>query len=226
MYDSSLLSKKDARLAGLFYLLHIAAIMYAVIFVSFKLGISGTDGMANNIIPNELLFRTGIAIRILGVIATMLLSLTLYRLLKPVNNPQALLMLSVTLLSIPFQFFAEVFNLSSLMIAKSELLKSIDSAQRHEFTVLFLNLYNNTVSAGQIFWGLWLLPFGLLALKGRLLPKILCVLLIAASACYFIDYLTFLFAPIYRSVTVLALFAGLACEFATMLYLLAKRWIH
>ncbi|MDE3247028.1 MAG: DUF4386 domain-containing protein [Bacteroidota bacterium] len=222
MDNSPLLLKKDARLAGFLYLLHIVAIVYGVIFISTKFGISGTDGMANNIISNELLFRTGIASRILGVITTLLLSLTLYRLLKLVNSTQALLMLTLAVLSVPFQLFAEVFNISSLMIAKGELFKSIGNQQRHELTVLFLHLYNNIVSAGQIFWGLWLLPFGLLALKGRLLPKFLCVLLIAGSACYFIDYLAFLFSPACRSITVLALLAGFACEIATMVYLLKK----
>lgn len=224
MYDSSIFLKKDAKQAGLLYLLHMAAVIYGVFFISFILGISGTDGMADSIISNERLFRTGIASRILGALAMLFLSLKLYRLLKDINIPYAQLMLALALLSVPFQFFAELFNITSLMLAKGELMKSIDSPQRHELSNLFLNLYNNTVSVGQLFWGLWLLPFGLLAQKYMLLPRVLCRLLVAGSVCYLVDYIAFLFSPGYRSFTVLALFFGFACELYLMLFLLFIGW--
>lgn len=116
--DNSIFTlKKGARLAGLFYLLHIVTIFYGVIFVSSKLGISGTDEMANNIIANEFLFRTGIVSRIFSFLPTLLLAFTLYQLLKNVNIQQAKFMFALILISIPFQFVAEVFNITSLMIA-------------------------------------------------------------------------------------------------------------
>jgi Domain of unknown function (DUF4386) len=221
--DNSIFSlKKDARLAGLFYLLHIATIIYGVIFVSSKLGISGTDEMANNILANEFLFRTGIVSRISGLIPTLLLAFALYRLLENVNIRQAKFMFALILISIPFQFIAEVFNISSLMIAKGELLKSLDSQQRHDFTVLFINIYNNTVSISQMFWGLWLFPLSLLIYKSKFLPRLFGVILFLGGVCYLIDYTTFLFFPIYRSVTVIALLVGFICEISIMFWLIIK----
>jgi hypothetical protein len=222
MDNSTFSLKKDARLAGLFYLLHIVAIIYGVIFVSSKIGISGTDEMANKILANELLFRTGIVSRIFSLIPTLLLAFTLYRLLEKVNIRQAKFMFALILISIPFQFIAEVFNITSLMIAKGGLLKSIDSQQRHDFTVLFINIYNNMVSIAQMFWGLWLFPFGLLIYKSKFLPRIFGVILLLGGVGYLIDYTTFLFFPIYRSVTVIALLLGFISEISIMLWLIIK----
>lgn len=219
--DNSILSlKKEGRLAGIFYLLHIVLIIYGVIFVSSKLGISGTDEMANNILTNQLLFRTGIASRILSIIPTLLLASLLFRLFEKVNNPQAKLMFTLISISIPFQFIAEVFNITSLMIAKGELLKSIDILQRHDFTVLFINIYNNVVSIGQIFWGLWLLLFGLLVYKSKFIPLIFGIILFLGGVGYLVDYIAFLFFPNYRSITVFAMLLGLISEITIMLWLL------
>ncbi len=219
--DNSILSlKKDAKLAGLFYLLHIVTIIYGVIFVSSRLGISGTDEMANNIVANEFLFRTGVITRLVSLIPTLLLALALYRLFKNVNIRQAKFMFAILLISIPFQFIAEVFNITSLMIAKGELLKSTNPQLRHDFTVLFVNIYNNVVSISQMFWGLWLFPFALLIYKSKLIPRPFGVLLFMGGMGYLFDYLTFLFFPFYRSVTVIALLLGFVSEISIMLWLI------
>lgn len=218
--------RKDARSAGLFYLLHILLIIYGVIFVSLKLGISGTDEMANKILSNEFLFRTGIFSRILSVIPTLLLASALYKLLEKVNIKQARFMFTLIIISIPFQFIAEVFNITSLMIAKGELLKSSTSQQRHEFIVLFINIYNNVVSIAEIFRGLWLFPFGLLIYNSKFFPRILGLLLFAGGIGYLIDYTTFLFSPMYRSVTVIGLLMGFICEILIMLWLIIKGVKH
>ncbi|MBK6979186.1 MAG: DUF4386 domain-containing protein [Cytophagaceae bacterium] len=168
-------------------------IIYGVFFVSFKLGISGTKEMAENIIANEFLFRTGIVSRIISMIPTLLMALFLYRILKNVSIQQARFMFSLILISIPFQFVAEVFNLTSLMIAKEELLKSIDSTQRIDFSILFINIYNNMVSIGQMFWGLWLFPLGLLIYKSKFILQFFGTILFLGGVGYLIDYVFFSF---------------------------------
>ncbi|MBK9933059.1 MAG: DUF4386 domain-containing protein [Cytophagaceae bacterium] len=222
MDNSTKTLEKEARLAGFFYLLHILLIIYGVFFVSFKLGISGTKEMAENIIANEFLFRTGIVSRIISMIPTLLMALFLYRILKNVSIQQARFMFSLILISIPFQFVAEVFNLTSLMIAKEELLKSIDSTQRIDFSILFINIYNNMVSIGQMFWGLWLFPLGLLIYKSKFILQFFGTILFLGGVGYLIDYVSFLFFPDFRSVTVIALLMGLVSEISIMLWLLLK----
>lgn len=214
--------RKDARTAGFFYFLHVVLIVYGVIFVSAKIGISGTDGMANKILANEFLFRTGIFARLLSLIPSLLLAFLLYRLLEKVDGFQARLLFTLIIISVPFQFIAEVFNLTSLMIAKGDLLRSTGLLQRHDIIVLLINIYNNIVSIAQIFWGLWLFPFGLLIYKSKFIPRIFGAILFLGGLGYLVDFMTFLLLPNYRSVTVFALLLGFISEITIMLWLLLQ----
>lgn len=82
MDNSTFPLKKDLRTAGLFYLAHIALVIYGVVFVSTRIGISGTSQMAGNIPANEFLFRTGIVSRLASMVSSLFLAFALYRILK------------------------------------------------------------------------------------------------------------------------------------------------
>jgi hypothetical protein len=80
------------------------------------------------------------------------------------------------------------------------------------------------VLAVEIFWGLWLLPFGLLVIRSHFLPRVLGILLIIAGVAYVAHSLiTLLLAGqrfvLYERVTMLARAAG---EFPIMFWLLIK----
>jgi len=49
---------------------------------------------------------------------------------------------------------------------------------REAFTLLFIRLHHQLDLANAIFWGLWLLPLGLLIYRSRFLPRFLGVWLI------------------------------------------------
>jgi hypothetical protein len=222
MENSTFPHKKDARTAGFFYFLHVVLVVYGVIFISSKIGISGTDEMSITIPAHEFLFRTGVVARLLSLIPTLLLAFSLYRLLEKVNDFQAKFLFTLMIISVPFQFIAEAFNLTSLMIVKGELLRSMSLSQKHDLTVLFVNIYNNIVSVGQVFWGLWLFPFGLLFYQSKFIPRIFGVILFFGGTGYLVDYTAFLLTPNYRSVTVFALLLGFLCEIAIMFWLLLR----
>jgi hypothetical protein len=78
--------------------------------------------------------------------------------------------------------------------------------------------------AVEIFWGLWLVPFGLLVRKSRFLPRVLGILLVIAGAAYVAHSAISLLLGgarfvLYERVTMLARAAG---EFPIMLWLLIK----
>lgn len=220
MDHSTQLQPTRLRYAGYGYLIHMILMLYGVVFVSAKIGISGTDVMSGNILAEEFIFRTGIISRIASLIPTLFLAVILYQIFSPINVFYARLASVTMLISIPFQFIAEVFNITALMIAKGELLSSMSPLPRHEFSILFLNVYNHTVSIGQVFWGLWLLPFGVLIQRSKLLPKAIGYLAIIGGSGYLIDYVAFLTNPDLRSVTVGALVLGLLVEVIIMLGLI------
>jgi hypothetical protein len=86
MDNPLLLQRRDTRTAGFYYLLHILLILYGVFFVSIKLGISGTEKMAGNILANEFLFRSGIICRLFCMVPTLFLAFALYRIFAEIKQ--------------------------------------------------------------------------------------------------------------------------------------------
>jgi len=76
--------------------------------------------------------------------------------------------------------------------------------------------------AAVIFWGLWLLPLGLLIFKSGFIPKIIGILLLAACVGNLIDFGMFFFAPPEISEVVLPVvyIVGMLGEFGLVLWLL------
>ncbi len=58
-----------------------------------------------------------------------------------------------------------------------------------------MDAYDNRVFVSEIFWGLWLLPFGYLVFKSGFLPKTLGVLLMLGCFSYLIDFFGRLLFP-------------------------------
>jgi Domain of unknown function (DUF4386) len=224
MDNSAFSLKKTARLAGIFYLLNVVISIYGMVYVSSKISMSGNSAdIVSNIIENEFVFRSGILARVINSIPWLLLALTLYHLLRQVNGFQARLMFALMTLSIPIGFIAEAFNISGLMIAKSELLKSMGIMERKEYAVLFFNIYNYIISISQIFWGLWLLPFGFLIYKSQFIPGLFGVLLFLGGAGYITECITFIIFPIYKpSVSPYTMIFGSVGEISMMLWFLIK----
>ena len=56
--------------------------------------------------------------------------------------------------------------------------------------MLFLDMRRSGILVNQIFWGLWLVPLGLLVFSSRFLPKLLGPLLVIAGVGYLSDSAT------------------------------------
>jgi hypothetical protein len=171
------LSKK-ARLAGLLYVLTSLLGIVRLMYIPKTLIVSGdATATANNIAAHELLFRFGIAADLLGGVMWLFVALTLYRLLKDVDQQLAQLMVILSGLMITPIFFLNTLNdAATLLFATgSSFLSVFDKPQRDAFATLFLRLHHQGILANEIFWGLWLLPFGLLVYRSRFLPRVLGV---------------------------------------------------
>lgn len=178
---------------------------------------------ANNILSNEFLFRTGIIGDIISNTIFVFLVLVLYRLFKQVNEHQAKLMVAFVSVQIPAVFIMEAFNITSLMIFKGEILKTFELSQRQDLAMLFLKINDYGSLPLEMFWGLWLIPFGLLVYKSGFIPRILGILLIIAGLAYMIDSFISLLFPSYSAFvnqpTLLFVAIG---EISIMLWLLIK----
>ncbi len=192
--------KKTARIAGLLYVFLIITGIYGIFYVSPKI-IVGDDPIttAKNILFNRFLFQTGIINSIIGNTIWVFLVLTLYRLFKQVSERQAKLMVVLVLVQIPVVFIAGAFNITSLMIFKGEILKTFELNQRRDLAMLFFKINDYTSLLLETFWGLWLLPFGLLVYQSGFIPRILGVFLLLNGIAYIIHSLLSLLFPDYSA---------------------------
>ena len=86
--------------------------------------------------------------------------------------------------------------------------------------MLFLRLHDHGVLANEIFWGLWLIPFGMLVYKSRFLPRILGAWLVLNAIPYLATSLAGYLAPQYAARVWNNLFPLSWGEGAIMLWLL------
>jgi hypothetical protein len=216
---------KTARIAGLWYLLMAVFYSFSMIYVDAKFYVSG-DAVAtiNNIMASEGVFRLGFVSCLAGHICFLLLANTLYKLFKPVNSDLARQMVIFIIVGVSVAFLNKLFQFAPLLLLKGAgYLSAFETSQLHALAMAFLNIHKHGEMIAVIFWGLWLLPLGLLILKSDLMPKALGVLLISACICYLIDFFVFFFLPGYIGATdsVLSIVEAVA-EVAFILWLLIK----
>ena len=223
MEETTTSLKKTARLAGLLYLILDILGFYGIMYVPSKIMVWG-DAVttANNILANEFLFRTGIVSFLICNIIWVFFVLILYRLFKQVNEHQAKLMVVLMIVTVSIAFVIEIFNITSIMILKGEVMKAAEPGLRLDMAVLFLNIHRYGMAIFEIL-GLWFIPFGLLVYKSGFIPWIFGVLLIIGGIGYMIEGFAFLLFPSYHSIILkyIGVSYGVG-ELSIMLWLLIK----
>lgn len=216
--------KKTARLAGLLYLIWVITGIYSLMYVPSQTIVQGDAvATASKIIANEFLFRTVIINDIISSILWVFIGLTLYRLFKHVNELQAKLLVTLVIVQIPAVFIMEAFNITSLMLFKDEILKTFEINQRQDLAMLFLKINDYGRIALEMFWGLWLLPFGMLVYKSGFIPRLLGIFLIINGIAFIIHFFSHVLFPHYQAIVYqFATPFWVLGEISIMLWLLIK----
>jgi uncharacterized protein DUF4386 len=194
------LSKK-ARIAGLLYIMSSAVGFLRLLYLPGKLIVDGNAAATTaNILSHEMLFRYGMLSYLLCSVLWIFVTLALYRLLKDVDHNLAVLMVILGGLMVTPLFFANAANdAAALLFARgADFLSVFDKPQREAFVMLFLNLHHQIDLANGIFWGVWLIPFGLLVYRSRFLPRILGAWLILGCFGYLAFSFTGILYPTYE----------------------------
>jgi hypothetical protein len=146
--------------------------------------------------------RWGLASEYFHQVVVIFLVLALYRLFKPVNEGLAKqLVILGALVSVPIMFANTLNSLAALyLVGGPATLSAFTQSQLDALAYLFLHLHGKGISVASIFWGLWLLPFGLLAIRSGFIPAILGYLLLLAGAAYLASAFATLILPAYASV--------------------------
>lgn len=188
--------KKTARIAGVWYLILGITYGFSWMYISNIIVPGNAVLTTNNIVSSQSQYLIAIIGNIIGQISFIFLVLALYRLLKQIDQTQAMLMLTLVLVSVPIMFTNILLQMGALMVSSStDYLKVFSADQLSALAMLFLNLFRQGSHLVTIFWGLWLFPFGYLAIKSGFIPRIVGILLIISGFSYLIDSLIFLFIP-------------------------------
>ena len=192
-------TKKQARLAGLLYLSASIIGFFGLIYVP-KLIVPGdATATANHLRDSETIFRLGIASELTGFTIFIFVVLALYRLFKGVNEKHALAMAILLLVSIPISLFNVLNDIAALtLVSGADFLSAFEKGQLDALAYLFLRLHSQGFVVAQIFWGLWLFPFGILIIRSSFIPRVLGYLLFIAAFGHLANSFTSLVLPSYR----------------------------
>lgn len=215
---------KAARVAGTVYLSMVLVAPFAMLYVPGKLIVRDNAGVtADNILAHETLFRLSIFGDLIGHVIFICLGVALYRLLSSVNKTWALLMVGFVWVSAAVGFLNTLNHLAAVIFFRGgEFLSVFDKPQRDALAYFFLRLNSQGTFANEIFWGLWLFPFGLLVFRSGFLPRFLGVWLII-SCCFWVALSVIaLFFPAYYDTAFRWSQPALFSELAIMLWFLIK----
>src|SRR5574341_626538 len=184
-----------ARVAGILYL-SLVPLGFFGMYASDAVVVSGdAAATAGKILASEPVFRLGNMSALLVQVVNIFVALALYRLLKPVNNNMASLMVIFILLGAPIAMFNELNQFAALfLLHDAGTLAQFTTGQLQSLITMMLDLHKLGISIASIFWGLWLFPMGYLVFQSGFLPRILGVLLIIGCMGYLVDsFAAFLF---------------------------------
>ena len=188
---------KAARIAGAVYLSMVLTGPFSLIYVPGKLIVRGdATATATNVLNHEPLFRLWIIGDLWTHIIFICLGVTLYRLLSSVSKPWAVAMLGFVLVSAAVGFLNTLNNIAAFILFRgADFLNVFEQAQRNALGMFFLRLHSQGNFINEIFWGLWLFPFGLLVFRSGFLPRIIGVWLMINCIAWLILSPMALFAP-------------------------------
>jgi len=190
--------QRRARTAGLLYLLMGIIAPIGLIIVPKALMVPGdAAATAEKVRASLWLLRLGIASDLVHQVLGIFLVLQLYRLFKPVSELLAQQMLILgALVSVPIVFLNSVNQMAALTLVRGPAFLSVfDRSQADALAYLFLRLHSQGINVASIFWGLWLIPFGLLVVRSGWFPRVLGYLLLLAGSAYFVDAFVTILLP-------------------------------
>ncbi len=151
---------------------------------------------AGNVLANLGLVRMSVAAHLLDAVFFVLTAMALYVLLQHVHKSMARAMLVFVIVAVGIISLNAVFQFEALQVATgAAYATAFGAAGANALVLLLLDIQHYGTLAAQVFFGLWLAPLGYLAYKSGLFPKLLGVVLIAATVCYLVDLFAAFLVP-------------------------------
>ena len=216
--------KQTARTAGWLYLAVAVTGGFSMLYVPSLIVAGDAAATLRNIAASEGMFRLGLVCGLACQALFVFLGLALYRLLAEVDRARARLMVGLVITGAAVAFLNMLNQVPALVvISGAPYLEAFDLAQRQALAMFFLGLQAEGIVLAKVFFGLWLIPLGLLVVRSGFLPKVIGYLLIVGGAGYVVDVLVHFLAPsLAPTVTPIATAPSGIAEVSLILWLLLK----
>jgi hypothetical protein len=213
--------KRTARIAGLWYLCFSLGPFYLLYVPSQTVVHDDAAATAARVLSHQTLFRWGMLSETLGAVIFIGLSLALYRLFEDVNRHRARQLVALVLVSSALVMVAVVFNAAALYAFRGgNALAAFDSHTREAVGMVLIQMHTQANGINQMFWGLWLLPFGALVLSSRFLPRWIGYWLLLDGVAWMVVSAAWFLAPDYVDALFRYFQPVFLAELAAMLWLL------
>jgi hypothetical protein len=215
--------KRLARIAGVLYVVNGIVAGFAFGYVLTKVYVPGNAATtAANVVASSGLVRAGVVADLFQATEWVFLAMTLYILLKHVHLSAARAMVVLVGVGAAITCLNDVFQFESVRVATdASYAAALGTAGSNALVQLLLEIHHYGFLVAQIFFGLWLVPFGYLAYKSAMFPKALGVMLVIGGACYIVGLLAvFLIPDGGEKINTFVTLPSAIAEVAMVLYLL------
>jgi Domain of unknown function (DUF4386) len=153
---------------------------------------------AARVLGHETLYRWGMIAETLGAVIFIGLGLALYRLFEDVHRHRARQLVALVLVSSALGLVTVLFNAAALLVFRGgDAFVAFDGGTREAIGMLLIRMHGQANGINQMFWGLWLLPFGSLVVSSRFLPRWLGYWLLLDGVAWVVVSMTWFLAPNY-----------------------------
>lgn len=191
--------RQTARLAGALYAAMALVSALDLVYFPGRFVVQG-DAVATaaRIASAPLLYRLWTATDLIAAVCSIYLAMALYHLFKDVDSDQARVLVAMVLVQVPMWFALTLTQLAPRVLLNGSSYWSVfDQAQLDALALGSLGLFSRGVGAVSAYWGLWLLPLGLLVYRSGFIPRLLGVFVIVAGCSYLVGAATYFVFPAY-----------------------------
>lgn len=190
---------RTARSIGLLYLITMLPAPLNLVYLPSHFLVSGdAAATAQRIASAEMVYRLCVLAGLWSSVLFIFLAFSLSNLFRNVDRKQARLLVGLVLVSSAIALVNLINDLAPLvLLSGADYFAAFSKPQLDALVMGFLRLRGIGLGINSVFWGLWLLPFGLLVMKSGFMPRWIGVLLVIGCVGYLIQALTAVLWPAY-----------------------------
>ena len=229
--ETSVPLRSQARRAGLLYAIPGLTVPFALLYVPRAIFVSGDPtATADRIRAARGIVELGIVAELVNCSLMVIALLAFYRLFRRVSEPLAAAMVGLFLVSVPLQLANLLTSLAALtMSSGTPTLAAFSKDQLDALAYTLVGLHARGIQLAQIYWGLWLIPYGVVVKRSGFIPAWLGLPLMVAGVAYVANSVTALFFPEYARVLSPVLLALGAGEIPILVWLIGwgarREWV-